>query len=265
MSIRLSIIVPFLNSHEIVRRQVAWMKKQDLPDDVEIIYLDDGSEPPLEAPDPPRNFRLVPTKDKRPWTSSLARNVGAWLARGEYLFMTDGDYIITREAVERARRFDGDRLGCRRRFGVLDENCELRNDRDTLRAWGLGERWVRKHGWTGPHPNNFVMRKSLFFEMGGYDLGLIVTRDYPQKEDTAFKRKLMKMVSAGQVKMDNEDRPVLFMFPNGQFCYAEGSDRNGDVDANPFGLFHALSRKTPHNHWYLNQREIGERTPCESV
>ncbi len=34
------------------------------------------------------------------------------------------------------------------------------------------------------------------------------------------------------------------MFPNGKYC--EG----GDVDTNPFGLFHTLSRKTPVNRYH---------------
>jgi hypothetical protein len=34
----------------------------------------------------------------------------------------------------------------------------------------------------------------------------------------------------------------LYMFPNGQFC--------GDVDYNPFSLFHELTRKTKENPLY---------------
>jgi len=47
-NIRLSIIIPVLNSHEIVRRQIEHFKKMNLPDDVELIIVDDGSDPPLE-------------------------------------------------------------------------------------------------------------------------------------------------------------------------------------------------------------------------
>ena len=47
-NIKLSIIIPVLNSHEIVRRQVEHFKRMDLSDDVELIIVDDGSDPPLE-------------------------------------------------------------------------------------------------------------------------------------------------------------------------------------------------------------------------
>ena len=247
MTIQLSIIIPFLNSHEIVRRQVLWFKKLILPNDVEIIFMDDGSDPPLQAVDPPKNFRLIPTNDFRPWTSSLARNTAAKLARGEYLLMTDGDYIVTREMVEKARAFRGDRLGCKRRFGVLDENANLLTDDKTLIEWGIQPSRIKAKGNRLPtHPNNFVMRATLFQEMGGYREDLILGRGYPQKEDTYFKRKLMEMVFAGQITLTNEDRPIIYMFPNGQYC--------GDVDANPFNMFHTLTRKTPENHWYFHNR-----------
>lgn len=244
---RLSIIIPFLNSHEIVRRQVLWFKKQDLPDAVEIIFMDDGSEPALEVTDPPRNFRLIPTNDKRPWTSSLARNKAAKLAEGAYFLMTDGDYIVPRAAVDRALSFQGDRLGFRRRFGVLDENGDLLYDDATLLKYGVSPDYLKKRkGWISPHPNNFIMRREVFELMGGYDEDLILTRPYPQGEDRHFKRDLMKLAEEGKIKLTDEERATIFMFPNGQYC--------GDVDYNPFGLFHDLSRKTDNNPWFKHAR-----------
>ncbi len=248
--IRLSIIMPFLNSHEIVRRQLIYMRNQDYPDDVEIIFMDDGSDPPLEIPaDPPKNFRLHATNDFRKWTSSLARNAGAKLARGEYLFMLDGDYILSSRAVGRALQFDGDRLGCRRSFGVLTEDGTMTQDHNVLLDYGLVPSRIRERGTSlPPHPNNYVMRKSLFEYMGGYDEELILSTDYPQREDTHFKRHLRRLEQEGKITICNESRPMLYMFPNGQFC--------GDVDYNPFGLFHDLSRKSEHNHWYKNPRFV---------
>jgi hypothetical protein len=90
------------------------------------------------------------------------------------------------------------------------------------------------------------MRREVFELIGGYREDLILTRQYPQREDTHFKGKLVELTNAGQIQQYNGERPTIYMFPNGQFC--------GDVDANPFDLFHTLSRKTPHNHWYLNPR-----------
>ena len=254
MVIRLSIIVPFLNSHEIVRRQLIYMRRQDFPDDVEIIFMDDGSNPPLEVPEnPPKNFTLYATNDFREWTSSLVRNTGAKLARGEYLFLVDGDYIISRDAVERARKFDGDRLGCKREFGVLNEDGEFTQEHSVLIEYGLiPSRLPRRGTRIPPHPNHFVMRKTLFEEMGGYNEERILTATYPQREDNFFKQQLRGLEKEGKVKVSNAERPVIYMFPNGQFC--------GDVDYNPFGLFHDLSRKTARNYWYTHPRYIRDAT-----
>jgi len=237
---RLSIIMPFLNSHELVRRQILHFKRMTLPDDVEIWFMDDGSDPPLQMPaDPPKNFRIHATNDFRPWTSSIARNTGAKLARGEYLMMVDGDYIIPADAILRARAFTGDRLGLRRQFGVLDEEGRFTQDPAMLVAYGLSEERVRTKGATmPPHPNNFIIRKALFFEMGGYNEERILTRPYPHGEDNLLKTTWCRFVRDGKAVQPPDDlRPMIYMFPNGQFC------AGGDVDTNPFGLFHNLSRK----------------------
>lgn len=238
---RLSIIMPFLNSHELVRRQILNFRQLELPDDVEILFVDDGSDPPHQMPsDPPRNFSFHATNDYRPWTSSLARNRAAKLARGEYLFMLDGDYFLTREAVDIARQFTGDRLGTRRELAVLDEHGRMSQNTDVLLSWGVTPERLHKRGAKlPPHSNQYIMRAAVFELMGGYDEDRIVRNAYPQGEDSAFRRKLRQFANDGKITLTDEQRPTIYMWPNGQFC--------GDVDANPFGLFHALSRKTRRN------------------
>lgn len=245
--IRLSIIIPFLNSWEIVRRQVLWFRKLDLPDEVETIFLDDGSDPPIEIPDPPRNFRLIATNEKRPWTSSLARNTAAKLAKGAYFLMTDGDYIVTQDAVEHGLHFTGDREGFIRRFGILDENGDLKFDKPTMLQYGVNEAYFdRRNGRISPHPNNFIIRREVFDMIGGYDEDRILNRSYPQGEDRKFKRDLIALAEQGKIQLpDRDERATIYMFPNGQFC-ADGCD----VDYNPFNLFHTLTRKTANNYWY---------------
>ena len=79
---KLSIIIAILNSHEIVRRQYLHFERMGLPDDVEIIFVDDGSHPPLEPPKI-KNFTMLYTYDKRQWTTGIARNIGARHAKGD--------------------------------------------------------------------------------------------------------------------------------------------------------------------------------------
>jgi hypothetical protein len=145
-------------------------------------------------------------------------------------------------------RFDGDRLGFRREFGVLLEDGSESQDWDELMRWGLRpERLQSKDTKCGPHPNNFVMSRRVFELLGGYDEQRITTMEYPQREDNDFKRKLRIAIANGLVQEPPvDDRATLLMFPNGQWC--------GDVDSDPLKMFHTLTRKTPRNYWHNNPR-----------
>jgi glycosyltransferase involved in cell wall biosynthesis len=243
---RLSIIIPFLNSHEIVRRQILNFRNMSLPSDVEIIFVDDGSSPALTNNIELRNFQIHATHDYRPWTWALARNSGARLAKGKYLFLIDGDYILRPAAIERALEFNEDRLGTVREFGILDEDGNFSQDHDTLIAYGLPpERIAAKGVKLPPHQNDFVINTDLFWRMGGYREDLCEL-PYPQGEDRKFKKKLLQWERAGKLHLTPEGRPLIYHFPNGQFC--------GDVDFNPHGLFHNLTRKTENNHWFKHPR-----------
>lgn len=239
---KLSIIISILNSHEIFRRQLLHFSKMNLPEDVEFIFIDDGSDPPLELTSKAHsNVTLLFTNDKRPWTVELARNLGARMAVGEYLLMTDIDYIIPEQAIEDALLLKEDKMRFKRQFGILDEYGSFTQDLDILRSYGLLEERIQRRGTQlSPHPNNFVMRKDTFWKLGGYREDL-VNREYPNKGDTYFKREWSKAYEDGKFTMCDY-RPTLYMFPNGQYC--------GDVDYNPFGLFHDLTRKTRNNYWY---------------
>ena len=79
---KVSIIIPVLNSHEVVRRQLLHFERMNLPDDVEVIIMDDGSEKPLRHPDFGLldlvkefglNLEIYETHEYRPWTSSIAK------------------------------------------------------------------------------------------------------------------------------------------------------------------------------------------------
>src|SRR4030043_228401 len=96
---KLSIVIAVLNSHEIVRRQILHYEKMDMPDGVEILFIDDGSDPPIVSDTKLKNFTIYATNDFRPWTVELARNFGIKKAKGEYILITDMDYIIPRECI----------------------------------------------------------------------------------------------------------------------------------------------------------------------
>ena len=239
----ISIIIPVLNSHEILRRQLLHFDKIGIPEDVEVIILDDGSNPPIEVEPHPR-LTLIRTNDFRPWTWPVARNTGAKLAKGDYLLMVDLDHIITREIIDQVRAFKGDHIRFNREFAILDENGDFTQDLETLRTYGLSK---DRDVHLNPHRNQFAIHKDLYWKMGGFREDRI-GKPYPQREDGDFSKLWDKLYAKGEIKdfddlVDFDKRTTLYMFPNGKYC--------GDVDANPFNLFHTLSRKTSKNPYYV--------------
>lgn len=242
---KLSIIHPVLNSHEVVRRQILHYEKIGLPDDVELILVDDGSSPIISVETTLKNFTLIHTNDFRAWTWPLARNTGARIAKGEYLMMIDLDHIVTLQMIEVARLFTGDFMRFHREFGILDEEGNISQNRDILRSYGLPDKYDIK---LTPHRNQFCMHRDLYWKMGGFREDRI-GMPYPQREDGDFAKLWRQLYEAGEVRdyddmYSHEERPTILMFPNGKWC--EG----GDVDTNPFNLFHTLSRKTYKNRFH---------------
>lgn len=223
-----TILIAVLNSHEVVRRQLEWFRNMRLPDSVEILLIDDGSEPPLTGE--LRNLRIVPTNDFRPWTQPLARNAGAQIALGEYLICTDIDHIITRELVNTVLNTRYDFVRFRRELGVLDENGNFTQDHETLVKYGIPE--IRTKLRLPAHGNSYAIKKELFLRLGGSQK----KEQYPNQDELPLKHSIKRMQASGEISViPDEERPVIYMIPNGRFC--------GERDYNPFGLFHNLSRK----------------------
>jgi glycosyltransferase involved in cell wall biosynthesis len=243
---RISIVVPVLNSHEIVRRQLLHFAQIGLNDltDVEVIVVDDGSDPPIQVPECPlHRFTLLATHDTRPWTSAVARNVGARAAVGEYLIVVDVDHILSRDLIDRCRALTEDRMGFLREYGMLDDQGVFTQDSAALVDFGLPEARSKGAGLhIGYHTNQYCIRRALFWDLGGYREDVVYDLPYPQPVDKLFKRAFDDRITAGTATQCI-NRPTIYMFPSGQHC------AGGDVDTNPFGMFHDLTRKTKENPW----------------
>lgn len=243
----LSVVIAVYNSAEIFRRQCIHWAKLQLPSDIDFFIVDDGSDELLRDEIGVPNMHILRREPllingTRVWTVELSRNLGARTSSAEFLLMTDLDYIIPREAFSVHRTLKEDKARFKREFGVLLADGTFTQSPEELQRWGLPPERSRNPRMS-PHPNNFIMRRDTFFALGAYREDL-VDRPYPNKGDTYFKRTWVEALNRGEVTEQHADlRTKLYMFPNGQFC--------GDVDYNPFNLFHTLTRKTPNNHWYM--------------
>lgn len=233
---KVSVIISIYQSHEIVRRQIEYFKKMNLPDDVEFIFIDDNSNPPLEGQF--NNFSIYRLESKLAWTQNLARNYGANKSQGEYLLMTDIDHILSRAAIEAVRNFTGEMMIFKRYLGILDENGDLTQDIEKLKEWGVNPARLVRNGvplYASVHGNTFAIKKMLFEKLGGYNENLCL-RGYHglpghRKDDSDFRDKWK------QYSWDNNVRevmgPDIYMFPIGLY--------HKDNSNNPNGLFHSLS------------------------
>jgi len=229
---KLSIIIPVLNSHEVVRRQMMHYGQMPLPPDVEVILVDDGSEPPIPW-STYQQINILRTNDTRPWTQPKARNVGARAALGEFLLFTDIDHIVPEESVDWCRTCQYDFSKFRRYLGVLDERGRITQDRETLKQYGLDmKRGLR----VSCHTLSMVIRQEVFAQTGGYREKF---GKHPTHDDGHMKKMLGRRVRRGEITRcpdgHGEDyRPVIYVFPNGRF--------GGNENYNPMGLFHTLQR-----------------------
>jgi len=232
---KLSIIFPVLNSHEFVRRQIKYLSKLNL-EDVEVLIMDDGSNPPLMTRS--KAVKIIPTNDYRQWTQEIARNSGAKIAKGKNLILMDIDHILTQDAIDFCKDFDGDKVNFVRRFGILDENGNVDCTKETIKKAGVRRKWIPRQGlrYVPGHRNNFCMRKQLFWRLGGYKEHL-AGKAYPYGggPDAKWWAK-WRLLRRNNRVVDCDYNPLVYFVPNGKYC--------GNMDADKLNLFHRLSRKS---------------------
>ena len=227
----LSIIVPVYNSHRVVSRHIKHFDKMNLPDDIEIIFMDDGSNPPLKeyiGQIKCNNFYIYPTGDTRPWTQPCAKNLGVKISQGEYIFITDVDHILPKEVVMEAYKFRGDKMGFTRSFAILSHNGEIFKDPESLFKYGFNRnQYTRRGRRVYIHTNTFVMRKKIFEEIGGYKERLCNKGIHAHLDDSHLYRQYENYQAAGKC-LPQEMGGEVYVFP--------------ETSIDPKKLFHKMSR-----------------------
>lgn len=247
---KVSIVISVYQSHGVMQRQMLHFFRMGLPDDVEIILVDDGSKPShmrshytspfiheeyLPEVERLPEFNVYYTNNTLAWTQGLGRNLGAKRADGEYLLMTDADHILSREAIEAVRAFDGDRMMFPRYFGVLLEDGTLSQDLEVLREYGLDVEHLGKRGlYASWHQNTFAIRKTTFDILGGYEPVHSLVGYHPitrAGDDVYFNKKWNRWAASQGIRVVGG--PPIYVWPIGRF-HIRG-------ETNPMGLFHDLS------------------------
>jgi hypothetical protein len=240
---KLSIVIAILESQEAFNRQCKYFCKMDLPRDIEFVFIDDGTTPPLTVPynlNWKNDAVLYKTNDFRPWTQGIARNTGVKLSTGVYILCTDIDHILSREAIMACYEYQGEKMIFPRFLAVLTEDGELTQDRETLIEYGCDpDRFESKRGlYASYHGNTYCMRRELFWELGGNDEKHCLYGHHAKEkngEDSVMNTRWNHWAVKKGVKLDVG--PKIYMFTNGRY--------NVNGDPNPKGLFHTLSYDIP--------------------
>jgi glycosyltransferase involved in cell wall biosynthesis len=203
---------------------------------MELVLVDDGSNPPFSVDDYDLpNLRIIRHDLDANWTQPAARNLGVKSAHGEWVLTTDIDHIVTKELIDVVVNTNGDVVRFARHLAILDEDGNFSQDREILKLYGVLPNLLKRRKLkVSPHCNSCAIKRDLFLRIGGVSEEKVGSGVYPNREEFALKRGLRKVFRKKEAVLA-EEKPVIYMIPNGRFC--------GDEDYNPFGLFHSLSRK----------------------
>lgn len=155
----LSIILPYYRNPAMLAEQYrVWNSyPEETKAVIEFVIVDDGSPQeesvmtvPMQEDNPwPRLYRVL---EDRPWHQHGARNLGAHEAGGAWLYLGDMDHVIPPS--------------------TLNEMISLCNY-EAIYTFGRVDapdmRPTMKNGVLKPHPNTFLMPRSAFWKIGGYD------------------------------------------------------------------------------------------------
>ncbi|GAA3120661.1 glycosyltransferase [Streptosporangium carneum] len=204
-----SVVIPAHGGQHRLDLTLAALAAQTYPASLmEVIVVDDGSDPPLRLPEiVPSNTRIVPSAPGG-WGIAHALNTGAAVADGRIIQRLDADMVVWREHIEAlarwhhltdylvtigAKRFVEDpplspaQLHERVRAGSLEEVFDLSKalpsstEQTIFRTDGLRNSRNPYHVCTGP---TVSMRRETFHAVGGIDPGVL------RGEDTEFAYRL---------------------------------------------------------------------------
>lgn len=156
---RISFVLPYYENQRMLALQYKiWTNYPlELKSRIEVVIVDDGSphEPAAEVqrPDGLPPIAIYRVLIDKPWNQHGARNLGAKMASGPWLFLTDMDHILPAESLEKLLNIEN--IGRVFMFARLDAPDMTPT---------LGRDGKRK-----PHPNTFAMTKEIYWRIGGYD------------------------------------------------------------------------------------------------
>ena len=175
-----SVIVPVYNGMNTLPQCLDSLEKQDYPQALEIIIVDDGSTDGSSKHAKSRGFKVIHQDNRGP---GLARNVGAFSASGELFVFTDADCILDQNFVTELVKpiIENDIVGSQGVFYSQQRNLVARfiqheiSERYNKQSKAQFIDWVATYG--------ACYKRKVFLENGGFD-------DSYSSEDAEFSFRL---------------------------------------------------------------------------
>lgn len=96
--IKLSIIIPYYNQKENIRKLIKVLDKQ-MTKEVEVIIVNDGTDDYFEDIEYPKNKFIVFNLEENSGGASIPRNKGLDIAEGKYIAFIDSDDMISEDYI----------------------------------------------------------------------------------------------------------------------------------------------------------------------
>lgn len=179
---RLSFVIPTHNRREMLLAAVDSVRSQAL-DDWELIIVDDGSAEPVREYVDARDQRLTVHRNDSPLGAAASRNIGAGLAKSDFVaFLDDDDTLDQNYATRMLELFAtyGEQVGFAwPTLRVIDKvkNKEYQaQERPCLISGAIGtEDSYVASAYT--RTTGMMFRTAIFRAKGGFDEGLAVSED----------------------------------------------------------------------------------------
>ncbi len=166
---RLSLLYTYYNNKRLMDIQLQnWNSyPRELKEDVDIIVVDDGSDPPLEVPECDLNLTVFRILEDIPWNQPGGRNLAAKYAQTEWMLVTDLDMVL------------------------LPSSCKAITEKSWKPEVVYNLKRVRMSTlkFYKPHTGTCLITKDNYWSVGGYDEDFCGHYGY---DDTLFKKQFPK-------------------------------------------------------------------------
>jgi glycosyltransferase involved in cell wall biosynthesis len=206
----LSVIIPYYNALEKLENLLLTLSKSKHAPEYEVIVVDDGSEPALQAQTLPLGKLKKPVRIVRLRVNkgpAIARNRGVNAARGEFVVFLDGDVEVFPDTLSQIARVFTDDPDVVALTGVWVKDQRSKDffpNFKALRDWSY---WINERDKSGYYflfsTRIAAIKKAVFMRLGGFD----ETYPAPLVEDIELTYRIARryaIIFAPQVRVRHE-------------------------------------------------------------